>query len=51
METLREDFALVSLDTAFEQADIYVLLVDHKPFKRFKPVSDYIVDTRGIWTS
>ncbi len=50
IEGLREDFELVSLDTAFEQADIYVLLVDHRPFKCFKPVSDYIVDTRGIWT-
>ncbi|WP_330927161.1 UDP-N-acetyl-D-mannosamine dehydrogenase [Candidatus Sororendozoicomonas aggregata] len=47
---LREDFDLVSLDTALEKADIYVLLVDHMPFKRFKPVSEYIVDTRGIWT-
>ncbi len=31
------------------QADVLVLLVDHKTFKRFQPVSEFVVDTRGIW--
>ncbi|OOR99924.1 UDP-N-acetyl-D-mannosamine dehydrogenase [Haemophilus paracuniculus] len=43
---------LVDFENALEQADILVLLVDHKPFKA-KPVSEirqrWIVDTRGIW--
>ncbi|MGY0215748.1 UDP-N-acetyl-D-mannosamine dehydrogenase [Endozoicomonadaceae bacterium StTr2] len=49
IENLKEDFALVTLDEAFSTADIYVLLVDHYQFKKFKPSSDYIIDTRGIW--
>lgn len=37
---------------AVEQADILVLLVDHKPFKRIpssKRAEKIIIDTRGIW--
>lgn len=37
---------------AVEQADILVLLVDHKPFKRItanKRAEKVIIDTRGIW--
>ncbi|WP_257281513.1 UDP-N-acetyl-D-mannosamine dehydrogenase [Endozoicomonas sp. ISHI1] len=49
VESLKEDFELVNLDTAFTKADIYVLLVDHYQFKRFKPSVGYTVDTRGIW--
>lgn len=49
VESVREDFELVSLDTAFTKADIYVLLVDHYQFKRFKPSVKYVVDTKGIW--
>jgi UDP-N-acetyl-D-mannosaminuronic acid dehydrogenase len=43
------DITVVSLDVAFSIADIYVLLVDHKTFKQFKPACEYIVDTKGIW--
>lgn len=44
---------LVSLLDAVERADILVLLVDHRPFKRLpanKRAEKIIVDTRGIWT-
>ncbi|MFC3051565.1 UDP-N-acetyl-D-mannosamine dehydrogenase [Kordiimonas pumila] len=37
---------------AVERADILVLLVDHKPFKRLPPnkrAEKIIIDTRGIW--
>ncbi len=49
VQAINEDFELVTLDTAFSKADVYVLLVDHYQFKRFKPVFTYIVDTKGIW--
>lgn len=49
VESLQEDFLLVDLDTAFSMADIYVLLVDHYQFKKFKPPTAYIVDAKGIW--
>jgi UDP-N-acetyl-D-mannosaminuronic acid dehydrogenase len=39
---------LLSLELAL-QADVLVLLVDHKPFKRFRPECEFVVDTRGIW--
>lgn len=43
---------LTSFKEALQQADILVLLVDHKQFKA-KPVSEitqkWIVDTRGVW--
>ena len=49
VESVNEDFELVNLDTAFTKADVYVLLVDHYQFKRFKPSIAYVVDTKGIW--
>ena len=49
VESIREDFELVNLDTAFAKADVYVLLVDHYQFKRFKPAVEFVVDTKGIW--
>ena len=49
VESTHEDFELVNLDTAFTKADVYVLLVDHYQFKRFKPSVEYVVDTKGIW--
>lgn len=42
------DIPIVSLEQGLE-ADVVVLLVDHKPFKRFKPECEFVVDTRGIW--
>lgn len=41
---------LVSLE-AGSQADIHVLLVDHKSFKENKIRTDYLVDTKGIWSN
>ncbi|MCB5226075.1 UDP-N-acetyl-D-mannosamine dehydrogenase [Alishewanella sp. 16-MA] len=40
---------LVEFETAFAQADIHVLLVDHKAFKAAKPSHGIIVDSKGIW--
>jgi UDP-N-acetyl-D-mannosaminuronic acid dehydrogenase len=45
---------LVGLDTALQQADIVVMLVDHKEFKAVSLElldSHKVVDTRGIWTA
>ena len=49
VESIKEDFELVNLDTAFTKADVYVLLVDHYQFKRFKPAIEYVIDTKGVW--
>ena len=49
VDSVSENFSLVSLELALEVADVYVLLVDHKPFTRIKPVSEYLVDTKGVW--
>lgn len=46
-----ENVSLVSLDTAL-QADVLVLLVDHREFKQLDSkylVNKFIVDTKGIW--
>lgn len=40
---------LASTEQAFAQADIHVLLVDHKMFKSTKPTSGLVVDSKGIW--
>lgn len=43
---------LVNIDTALSEADILVLLVDHKPFRQIPPsalAEKIIIDTRGIW--
>ena len=49
VDEICEDFELVNIDAAFSRADIYVLLVDHYQFKRFKPAVAYVIDTKGIW--
>lgn len=41
--------ALVNSETALQQADILVMLVEHSPFKSLKPTQQWIVDTKGIW--
>ncbi|MBV1878327.1 MAG: UDP-N-acetyl-D-mannosamine dehydrogenase [Pseudomonadales bacterium] len=40
-----------SVEQALMTADVYVLLVDHKEFRRFNPTTagKVTVDTRGIW--
>ncbi|WP_299016314.1 UDP-N-acetyl-D-mannosamine dehydrogenase [uncultured Photobacterium sp.] len=40
---------LMSFEDASKEADIQVLLVDHKKFKILKPTSGIIVDSKGIW--
>ena len=43
---------LVSLDVALKTADILVLLVDHRPFKKIdsaRLMDKIVFDTRGIW--
>lgn len=42
--------SLITMEQAFRDANIHVLLVDHKKFKEYKPASDFILDTRGIWS-
>lgn len=50
IESLNEDgMKLVTLDESLSVADIHVLLVDHKPFKKIKLKDKYIVDAKGIW--
>ena len=29
--------------------EIMVMLVDHEQFKSFSPISEDIIDTKGIW--
>ena len=38
-----------TFDDAKVDADIHLLLVDHKNFKSSKIKSDYLIDTKGIW--
>lgn len=40
---------LRSFEYAEREADIHVLLVDHKEFKSKKIESEFIIDTKGIW--
>ena len=41
---------LVTIDRAFNEADIHLLLVDHQELKLQKPSRGLIVDTKGIWS-
>ena len=48
----KEDVRLVSLEEAMEQADIVLLLVDHKEFKQMDRnllSGKAVIDTRGIF--
>lgn len=52
-KNLQGKATLVSVDEALKRADIIVLLVDHKPFKKIpKRVLNerVVIDTRGIWS-
>jgi len=40
---------LADLEQAKEEADIHLILVDHKEFKSHQVNSNYIIDTKGIW--
>lgn len=41
---------LVEFNLAFQEADIHLMLVDHKEFKRSDANSEFVVDTKGLWT-
>lgn len=43
-------FELSTFEYAEENADIHLLLVDHREFKLNKISSAYVIDTKGIWT-
>jgi UDP-N-acetyl-D-mannosaminuronic acid dehydrogenase len=49
LDTKLEGINLVSLDTALQEADIHVMLVDHKEFKNIAKPSGKIIDTKGVW--
>lgn len=40
---------LCTFEYAIVNADIHLLLVDHKQFKENKVSSDFLIDTKGIW--
>lgn len=45
---------MVDQKIALDTSDVIVLLVDHKPFKAIPAslvTTDYLVDSRGVWTS
>ncbi len=49
---LPESLAIIEFSTfknAIKQADIHLMLVDHKEFKGFEFSNDFTIDTKGIW--
>lgn len=42
-------FNLSTFENAKEDADVHLLLVDHKEFKNQEIKSEYLIDTKGIW--
>ncbi len=49
-----KEFPLYDLDSVIKEADILLLLVDHKVFRKIDPVrlrEKVVIDTRGIWSS
>jgi len=40
---------LIDFEESLNEADIHLLLVDHKEFKEVTPKSGFIIDTKGIW--
>ncbi|MEY8241339.1 MAG: UDP-N-acetyl-D-mannosamine dehydrogenase [Cycloclasticus sp.] len=44
-----EGIELTSVEVADSDADIQLLLVDHKEFKQIKPKAGLLIDTKGIW--
>ena len=49
MELDNESFDLRSIKQAEVEADISVLLVDHREFRGIDFSGDYLVDTKGVW--
>jgi len=53
-KTMAKKINLMSIDTALAEADVVVLLVDHKEFKEItigNLLNKSLIDTRGIWTA
>ncbi|CAI1736497.1 UDP-glucose 6-dehydrogenase ywqF [Serratia quinivorans] len=51
-KSLAGHVTLKALPEALQQADVIVMLVDHKQFKAIKPeeiTQSWIVDTKGVW--
>ncbi|WP_456311470.1 UDP-N-acetyl-D-mannosamine dehydrogenase [Serratia proteamaculans] len=49
---LQDSVTLMTLDDALQQADVLVMLVDHRDFKAIDPTAvrqQWIVDTKGVW--
>jgi len=44
-----EKIELMDFNVAVKEADIHLMLVDHKEFKENQIVNKYIIDTKGIW--
>jgi UDP-N-acetyl-D-mannosaminuronic acid dehydrogenase len=42
-------FNLSSFNNAKSEADIHLLLVDHKEFKNIVINTEFLIDTKGIW--
>jgi UDP-N-acetyl-D-mannosaminuronic acid dehydrogenase len=40
---------LSTLDYAIQEADVHLMLVDHKEFKKITVQLDNVIDTKGIW--
>lgn len=43
-----KEIELLDFEQAIEEADIYILLVDHEEFKN-KVVQGHVIDTKGVW--
>lgn len=51
---LAKKATLSSIDAAISEADVFVMLVDHKQFRDINPAvlkHKIVIDTRGIWTN
>lgn len=49
---LQDSVTLVTLDDALQQADMLVMLVDHRQFKTIDPTAvsqQWVIDTKGVW--
>ncbi|MGF1878014.1 UDP-N-acetyl-D-mannosamine dehydrogenase [Photobacterium frigidiphilum] len=46
----KENISLTDLSDAKKQADIHVLLVDHKEFKSLDMSDMIVIDTKGVWS-
>ena len=49
---LQASVTLIGLEDSLQQADVLVMLVDHRAFKAIEPAAvtqQWIVDTKGVW--